>query len=87
MGSNVKSFSLPVDGLQTLADRLGVPPSTAEWCFANRKRISFTSLETSEDEESTDGPVTEREVASMMSVVHVGERDADEMPDGGKVGS
>ena len=93
MGSNVKPFALPVDGLQTLAEKLGVPPNTAEWCFANRKRSSFTSLESSDDEESTDeestddltdGPEMEEEVASMVSVVCVVEEEADEIPDSHK---
>lgn len=93
MGSNVKPFSLPMDGLQTLAEKLGVQPSSAEWGFANRRRSSFTSLEPSDDEESTDeemtddstdGPVTEEEMASMASVIRVSEGDADEMPNSGK---
>jgi len=79
---------LPVDGLQTLAEMLGISPSTAEWCFANRKRSSFTDLESSDDEESTDdstdGPITEEEVASLASVIYVGEEEAEEMPDSHK---
>jgi hypothetical protein len=57
-------------------------------CFANRKRSSFTDLESSDDEESTDdstdGPITEEEVASLASVIYVGEEEAEEMPDSHK---
>jgi hypothetical protein len=47
---------------QALAERFGVIPSSAEWRFAHWERSSFTTLEASDDEDSTDdstdGPVT-----------------------------
>lgn len=76
IGSNLKPFSLSVSVVNALAKKLGVEPSSAEWCFSNRMRHSFYGETGSTDEESTDddstnGPVTDEELADFAATFDV----------------
>jgi hypothetical protein len=93
IGSNLKHFSLTVDTVATIADKLGMQPIDAEWCFSNWTKSQFPedgsdgecSTDEESTEESTDEPLTDHdeELADMTSVVRVGEW-TDEVFDGSK---
>jgi hypothetical protein len=73
IGSDLKPFRLSVSGVNALAEKLGVEPSSAEWCFSNRMRHTFYGEieyrdEESTDDESTNGPVTDEEMADVATI-------------------
>ena len=77
IGSDLKPFSLSVSGVNALAKKLGVEPSSAEWCFSNRMRHSFYGEtectdeaidEESTDDDSTNGPVTDEDLADVSTI-------------------
>jgi hypothetical protein len=73
IGSDLKPFSLSVSGVNALAKKLSVEPSSAEWCCSNRMRHSFygdteSTDEESTDDDSTDGPVTDEELTDVATI-------------------
>jgi hypothetical protein len=39
IGSNLKHFSLTVDAAAAIANKLGMQPTDAEWCFAKLDKV------------------------------------------------
>lgn len=91
LGSNLrgqKQFSLEVDSVTEFAEKFGMRPADAEWCFSNwamsqypdyvSEREESSDEESTDDElteESTDEPLTDHEegLANMISIACLGE--------------
>ena len=91
LGSNLrgqKQFSLEVDSVTEFAEKFGMWPADAEWCFSNwamsqypdyvSEREESSDEESTDDElteESTDEPLTDHEegLANMTSIACLGE--------------
>lgn len=81
IGSNLKPFSLTVNAVAAVAEKLAMQPLDLEWCFSNRTKDQFLDYESDEEgsmdegstKENSTEPMTDEDLANVTSSVHVGE--------------